>query len=189
MRDFCAELAGHPFFANVQFTNNRMQHHQVVAQTILVELAAGPTNVKNASLRRLYKEQADFDRNSDVGRRVRRIYDFLGRCFPDKTLELRRGYVVSLYLLASRFLRIQSLDGLEPAFRKFSLNFDHRRRTELDNLDMIKFGERLSHSSDGEDSIRFRDEILMSAFERFVSSFSKQSKESSPVKVEIGATP
>jgi hypothetical protein len=169
MRDFCAEVARHAFFERVHFSNKRMEHDHVAAQTIALELAGGPTNVQNGALARMYRKNTDFDPASEVAARVRRTYDFLARSFPDKAPELRRGYVVSLYLMASKLVNgpIKQAEGIEEIFRFFALHFDMRRRTEPENLELVQFGKRLTSSADKEESIRFRDEVLRRAFAHF----------------------
>lgn len=176
-RDFCVTLANHDLFKRVGFSNKRMEHHQVAAQTLAIEIASGPTNVQNSSLGRLYEQNKNFDVNGDVARHMLRVYDFLAKTFPEKTPELKRGYVVSLYLLGARLLRAGVGDAprLAPLFRAFALDFDVRRRTESDNVEMIKFGERLSSAADSEESIKFRDEVLGRAFGEFEKKVQAQS--------------
>ena len=47
MRDFVRSLASHPFFESVAFANSRYTHDLLAAQFVCLEIAGGPTNVKN----------------------------------------------------------------------------------------------------------------------------------------------
>lgn len=164
MRDFCAELAKHDFFKAVRFGNGRMQHQQVAAQTVSLELEGGPAPCRDKNLQKMYDDYGSFDSTGKHARKLKRIYDFLGRSFPDRTPELKRGHVVSLYLLISALMNSYSLNGREAAIHQFLIDFDYRRRTETDNIEMVKFTERMSHSSDSEDAIRLRHETLLREF-------------------------
>ena len=57
MRDFVRELASHPLFGSVGFANSRFTHDLVAAQFVCLELAGGPTNVKNRELNKMYSGQ------------------------------------------------------------------------------------------------------------------------------------
>ena len=55
---------------------------------VLVEIAGGPTNVKNADLNKMYRDHKDFDPKGDKARKVKRVLDFLVAAFPERTPEL-----------------------------------------------------------------------------------------------------
>ncbi|HET6249171.1 MAG TPA: DUF262 domain-containing protein [Tepidisphaeraceae bacterium] len=167
MRDFCSLLAEHELFKSVRFSNQRMQYQQVAAQTVVLELEGGAADTRNTALQKLYTDQRDFSATSESGKRIRRIYDYLSKCFFERTPELKQGYVVSFYLLVSTLLRDYSLAARETTIRDFLIDFDGRRRKEEDNVDMIRFTEKISHASDSEDSIGFRHKILLREFHRF----------------------
>ena len=64
MRDFVRDLSRHPFFTKVGFSNARYTYDLVAAQIICLELSGGPTNVKNADLNKMYKNNINFDSKS-----------------------------------------------------------------------------------------------------------------------------
>jgi hypothetical protein len=167
MRDYCADLAQHKFFESVRFSNGRMQHQQVAAQTVLQELAGKPANCQTTNLLKMYDDEKSFDVTSAKAKRVRKVYDFLYRCFPERTPELKRGYAVSLFLLVSDLMKGYSLNGKEDDINKFLIDFDHRRRTQTEDIQMVKFTEKMSHASDSEESIAFRHEVLLKEFHQF----------------------
>ncbi|MEQ8846103.1 DUF262 domain-containing protein [Botrimarina sp.] len=167
MRDFCEQLSEHPFFESVRFGNGRMQHQQVAAQTVLLELNGGPTNVRNNMLQAMYEEKCNFDGSGRLAKRVKKVYDFLKSCFPDRTPELKRGNVVSLYLLASSLMDAFRLRGKERDFRDFLIDFEAKRRVNEDDNELVRYNERLSHASDSEEAIEFRHRVLLRAFHEF----------------------
>jgi hypothetical protein len=171
MRDFCDSLAEHKFFLNsVAFSNKRMEHQHVAAQTVTLELRGGPATCSAPSLGKLYKEYANFSHTSENATRVKKVYNFLARAFPEKTPELRRGMVVSSYLLLSCFMKQFSMQSRESDFRNFILDFEHRRRTRsVDDSEMNLFTSLMSRTSDTEDAIRKRHEILERECHLFIS--------------------
>jgi hypothetical protein len=77
MRDFVRELSKHTFFDKVGFANSRYTFDLVAAQVVCLELAGGPTNVKNADLNRIYKDNKEFDTRSFEARSVQRVLSTL----------------------------------------------------------------------------------------------------------------
>jgi hypothetical protein len=170
MRDFCAKLAEHPFFDSVRFTNSRMQHQQVAAQTVLLELENGsPTNIQASRLNRMYQEHTDFSENNACGQRVKKVYNFLAKCFPERTPELKRGVTVSTYLLVSNLMKNYNLNGKEEMVRDFVIDFDHRRRTLKQDNEFVTYDKHLARTSDGEEAIGYRHEMLLREFHSYAS--------------------
>ena len=167
MRDFCADLADHDFFDSVRFGNKRMQYQQVAAQTVLLELAGEPAACRNTTLGKMYKEERGFAANSARGKKVRKVYDFLRRAFPERTPELKSGNVVSIYLLISRLMEGYNMNGREQAVRDFLIDFEARRRRGQDDNEMLRFGERMKNNSDSKEAVAFRHEVLTREFHRF----------------------
>ena len=170
MRDFIKALAAHPFFANCGFANSRFTFDLVAAQMTALELNGGPCNVKNADLNAMYKEQADFDVNSPKAKKVHRVLDALLQAFPDKTPELERFSVVSLYSLVSHCLEKYVIQGWQPKLRDWFVSFeaDRAKQEELaeDKRDpeFLSYKERTSHSTDSEDSLEWRQDFLLRKF-------------------------
>jgi hypothetical protein len=70
----------------------------------LIELTGEPTNVKNADLTKMYERDVNFDSSAPKARKITKSLDYLHRAFPNKTPELERYSVLSLYVLASHML-------------------------------------------------------------------------------------
>jgi ribosomal protein L17 len=70
----------------------------------LIELIGEPTNVKNADLNKMYEREENFDSSGPKAKKIRRTLEYLLTAFPNKTPELERYSVVSLYVLVSHML-------------------------------------------------------------------------------------
>ncbi len=167
MRDFVKTLAGHRFFSCVAFANSRYTHDLVAAQMVCMELAGGPTNVKNADLNKMYKAHEDFDFNSPEAKSVRKKLDFLAEIFPDKTPELERFNVIALYCVVSELTSLYAVAQVESELRNWFIEFEKQRREEEQrpedeaNAEWIAYKDRISHSTDAADSIRHRMQFML----------------------------
>jgi hypothetical protein len=167
MRDFVHQLANHPFFQSVGFANARFTHDLVAAQLICLELAGEPTNIKNADLNRMYGEYAKFDSKSAEAKAVQRILGILAEMFPEKTPELERFNVVSLYCVVAELQKQYAFDQVKPLLRDWFLGFEETRRTQEekteDEIDpeWTGYKEKISHSTDSADSVRGRMDFML----------------------------
>jgi hypothetical protein len=167
MRDFVHQLANHPFFQSVGFANARFTHDLVAAQLICLELAGEPTNIKNADLNRMYGEYAKFDSKSAEAKAVQRILGILAEMFPEKTPELERFNVVSLYCVVAELQKQYAFDQVKPLLRDWFLGFEETRRAQEekteDEIDpeWTGYKEKISHSTDSADSVRGRMDFML----------------------------
>ncbi len=170
MRDFVRELAAHPFFEKCGFANSRFNFDLVAAQMTVIELNGGPCNIKNANLNAMYTEHAEFDVTSSKAKKVRRVLDYLLECFPEKTPELERFSVISLYSLTSHCLERYAMQSRHAQLREWFLAFEAARaaqdETPEDQRDseFLSYKERTSHSTDSEDSLEWRQGFLLRKF-------------------------
>ncbi len=170
MRDFVKQIASHPFLERCRFTNKRFTFDHIAAQTVLIELSGGPCNVKDADLNRMYKEQSDFDPAGVQGKKVRRVYDFLNRAFSEKTPELERYNVITLYCLASLLIDGYVIHDLEKPVADWFLTFEAERRAQEDkpederDLSLVEYRRLVSQSTDAEESIRARLDMFERRF-------------------------
>jgi len=167
MRDFVRELAQHPFFASVGFSDVRFAFDHVAAQMVLLEMQGGPTNVKNADLNRMYETHRGFDSKGQEARAVKRVLDVLADAFPEKTPELERYNAIALYCVVSELLRQYVIDEVKQKLHDWFIGFEKIRRqqdekTEEDgDPEWITYREKISHSTDASESIRWRMEFLL----------------------------
>lgn len=170
MRSFIKELASHPFFGNCAFANSRFTFDLVAAQVTALELNGGPCNVKNANLNSMYEDQANFDVNSPKAKKVCRVLDYLIEVFPEKTPELERFSVVSLYSLVSHCLEKYVMQGRQKQLREWFIAFESERAKQEElqedkrDAEFLSYKERTSHSTDSEDSLEWRQDFLLRKF-------------------------
>jgi hypothetical protein len=170
MRDFIKTVAAHPFFQKCGFANSRYTFDLVAAQMTALELNGGPCNVKNANLNAMYEDQSDFDANSAKAKKIRRVLDYLVQAFPEKTPELERYSVISLYSMISHCLEGYVMQNRQSALRDWFIKFEIHRAQEEDvteekrDPELLSYKERTSHSTDSEDSIEWRQEFLLKKF-------------------------
>jgi hypothetical protein len=167
MRDFVRNLSGHPFFSKVGFSNARYTHDLIAAQMTCLELAGGPTNVKNRDLNKMYQENKNFDDKSPCAKAINRVLDFLNEVFPDKTPELERFNTISLYCVVAELMKQYVIDEIKPHFQDWFTDFEQERylqetkpEDEADS-EWVTYKERISHSTDAADSIRWRMEFML----------------------------
>lgn len=167
MREFVKSLTQHSFFERVGFVNSRFAHDHVAAQMVCLEVEGGPTNVKDGDLNRLYKANAAFDTSSKTAKAVQRTLNLLAEVFPDKTPELERFNVIALYCVFAELQRVYVVNNIKPHLRDWFLGFESRRRAQdlldADSADpeWISYSGKVSHSTDAQDSIRFRMDFMM----------------------------
>jgi len=170
MKYYVRDLAQLDFFKRCGFENRRFDFDQIAAQCTLLELNGGPRNIRNTDLQKMYEEQQDFDGESEEAKKIRRVFSFLERAFPEKTPELKKFNVVSLYLLASSLLEKYVVAGIENDFGQWFVDFEKERRTELDkpedqrDPEFIAYQNFTSHTTDSTESLEYRHKLLSRDF-------------------------
>lgn len=170
MRDFVKSIAVHPLFERCKFSNARYTYDHIAAQTILIELEGGPTNVKDADLNRMYDEHSDFDAAGSKARKVKKTYDLLAEAFPEKTPELERYNVINLYCIASALIDGFVWKGLAKPLAEWFIAFETERRAnegkpeEERDWSLTEYRRLTSQSTDAEESIRARLDVLERRF-------------------------
>ena len=169
MRDFVKSLVKHKFFENVHYKNERFAHDQTAAQMCLLEINGEICNIKNNDLNKLYKDYKDFDENSREAKKVKRVLDYLLKVFPEKTPELERYSVISLYILVSQLIDKYVIKDQYKKIRDWFIDFETWRRDlakrsiddpEVD-AEFLAFQEKIKNASDTFDSLKYRNEFLM----------------------------
>lgn len=170
MRDFIRELTLHPVFGKVPFKNNRYAFDQVCAQITCLELASGSVDTKAKDLKKMYEDCKKFQKNGSVAKKVKRVLNFLDTAFPEKTPELRKQNVVSLYLLVSELMEKYVISGKETSLRNWFVKFENERRQEQDKpedereTDWVRYQEAILQAVDSKFSIEFRHNMLLTSF-------------------------
>jgi hypothetical protein len=169
MRAFIKELAAHPFFQRVPFKNSRFTYDLVAAQMVCLELKGEPTGIRDKNLTEMYADNQDFDTNSAEAKAVRRTLGVLERVFPEKRPELERYNVISLYCVVAELQRQFVFDQIRPHLLDWFLAFENDRADQEMKPDddptldakWRTYKERISHSTDAEDSIRYRMDFML----------------------------
>ncbi len=170
MRDFIRELAEHPFFKNCKFKDSRFTFQHVAAQITLMELNGGATNVKDVDLNRMYKKNENFNHTGAVAKKIKKTLDFLIEAFPEKTPELERYNVITLYALSSLLIDKYIYNNAARSLASWFIAFEgERAQNELaDENDrdtsLIEYRRMTSQSTDAEESIKGRLEIMEKRF-------------------------
>jgi hypothetical protein len=170
MRAYVRQLVNHAFFKSVGFANSRFTYDLVAAQLVCLELAGGPINIKNADLNKMYIENVAFDSTCLDAKAVQRTLGILAKAFPDRTPELERYNVVSLYCVVSELQKQYAFQQVEPLLHDWFLSFESQRREQEnkpeDEIDAewATYKEKISHSTDAEESIRWRMEFMLRNF-------------------------
>ncbi len=170
MREFVKDVAQHPLFVNCRFSNSRFTFDHIAAQVTQLELAGGPASVRDSDLNRMYDQHRQFDAKSPEAKKVRRVLDYLLRAFPEKTPELERYNVITLYCLVSTLIEKYVHYDTEKQLADWFIGFEVARKKqdelqeeERDNQ-LIEYRRLTSYSTDGEESIRGRLEYLEKQF-------------------------
>ena len=167
MREFVRDLTHHPFFESVGFKNARFTHDLVAAQVVCLEAEGGPTNIRDKNLNAMYEDGKSFNVAGPVAKGVKRKLDALARCFPEKTPELERYNVISLYCVVSELMQQFVFADIDPKLHDWFIDFETRRRVQekLDeehaDSEWVSYKEKISHSTDSGDSIRFRLDFML----------------------------
>jgi len=133
MRDFVKTISKHAFFANkAEFDNARFTYDLVAAQLICLELAGEPTNVKNADLNKMYENNVDFDSGGAEAKAVTHVLNFLNNIFSEKTPELERYNVVSIYCVVSELMKQYVIEEIRPHLHDCFIAFEQPRREQRD---------------------------------------------------------
>ena len=170
MRELVKRLGSHEFLKSCKFSNSRFTFDHVVAQLVCLELSGGPANIRDSDLNRMYEKYRRFDDSDKVERKVRRVLDYLLKAFPEKTPELERYSVMTLYCLASSLLKNFVYHGTEVKLAEWFIAFETHRRKQDDwdedkrDIRLVEYGSLTGHSTDAESSIRARLELLKERF-------------------------
>ncbi len=128
MRDFIKKLANHKFFESCQFSNTRYAYDAIAAQLICLELSLvrtnRPCNIGGTELDKMYEEQKKFDMNGEIVKQVKEKLDYLEKTFPNKTPELIKHNIITLYCLVSK---LSKFDGAEQQLHNWFIEFEAER--------------------------------------------------------------
>lgn len=172
MRDFVISLAGHKFFTeSCKFQNHRYSHEHVAAQMMQLTLEDGVGNTTDSYLNKMYDKYTDFDTGGKYAKKTKRTLDALYKAFPERSSDLERYNVIALYALmfslGDSFVCDQRL---YTRLREWFTEFESERAADRDrpedkrSLELAEYQGFISQSTDKEESIRSRRNILERRF-------------------------
>lgn len=166
MRNFIKELTNHEFFSKVNFSNTRFTYDLIAAQMTLLELNKGICNIKDRDLNAMYEKSKNFNTSSTDAKTIYHILDYLNKMFPVKSPELKRYSTISLFILIMDLMPNYDIREREVDIAKWFIDFeaerllDEHKEPEKQDPRLVVYHERVSHSSDSEDSLLYRHNFL-----------------------------
>lgn len=166
MRDFVKNVSSHEFFKKVSFNNSRFTFDLIAAQICLLNNKGTLCNIKDKDLNNLYESNHDFDPSSQEAKNLYKILDYMNRMFPEKCPELKRYNVVSLFALLMDMLPNYVMQEREQDIANWFVDFETKRALDEEKSPeeqdpvLVLYHERVSHSTDTYDSLKFRHDIL-----------------------------
>lgn len=173
MSNFINKFSNHNIFSKVPFGNKHRDYEQILSQCMILELNSGPTNTQNKYLNEMYKQNDDFDFNSEVAKNFTRVFDYMDQIFNERTPELKRFNFVSMYLLISRIIGNLVIKNKYCLFKDFLIDFwqelqIYRNREDLiensRDIDLDDYIGAISSRTDSLEAIKSRHEILIKKF-------------------------
>jgi hypothetical protein len=141
MRDFVHELSKLPIFTKTTTSNSRFEHADYAAHIVALELAKGPCNVKADDLKKMYKNNENFDENSNEAKKIKRVLNFMDSAFPDVCPELKIKWgFVDLYWLISQCIDMYNISNRHQDFAQFYVSFETSRNSVNDPSELLAPG-------------------------------------------------
>lgn len=131
LRDFVRDTAStHRLFTEyVDASDKRYAHHEIVAQMLLIERQGGPAAITHNQLKPMYVNGKSYNTNSSEARKIRRVLNFLARAFPQKSPELSKVNVISLYTVASELIARFAISNRASEFGEWFVGFEKNRHS------------------------------------------------------------
>ena len=113
-----------------------------------------------------YEKSKDFNTLSTDAKTIYRILDYLNKMFPVKSPELKRYSTISLFILIMDLMPNYDIREREADIAKWFIDFeaerllDEHKEPEKQDPRLVVYHERVSHSSDSEDSLLYRHNFL-----------------------------
>lgn len=166
MRDFVKSVATHDFFYKVNFKDSRFTYDLIAAQMVLLAIKGNIVNIKDKDLNDLYWNNTNFDKNSNEAKNVIRILNYLNDVFKEKSPELSRYSVISLFILIMDLMPNYDIRSREEDIFNWFVDFEIRRnndkKKEAEDQDpvLVIYQRWISNSSDTLESLTYRHKIL-----------------------------
>ncbi len=169
IRDFVRNVAStHQLITDsIAFPNRRFAHDEIVAQMLMIEINGGPAPVTSSRLRAMYENGSRFNERSASASKFKRVLNFLAQSFPEKSPELTKTNVLSLYTVASESLSKYAISNRAKSFGKWFVDFEKRRKEHQEKPEdqiepeMYSYQLAILQASASEPSQRERRRVLI----------------------------
>ena len=168
MKNFVRELSTHKFFEICGFKNSRFAYDQVAAQMCRVAINGGPCSVKGSDLIKMYEQYQNLQSTDRIFKEIKKTLDLLADSFKEKTPEITKLNALSLFILFQYLRENFDIKGKTQAFAEWFIKFetwrkqDETRPSDERDSDMAGYQERSQKSTDTQDSVEFRNKVLLS---------------------------
>lgn len=166
MRDFIKKVSEHEFFQKVSFNNSRFTFDLIAAQITLFSIKKKICNIKDKDLNTMYEDNRDFNESSVEAKTVFKILDYMNTMFLSKCPELKRYNVISLFALLMDMMPNYDIRDREKDIADWFIAFETNRILEEEKSPeeqdpiLVLYHEKVSHSTDTVDSLKFRHDLL-----------------------------
>lgn len=172
MRDAIKSLAGLPLWEKVKFGPERFNYDQVSAQLMAIEIAGGPTNIKNTDLNKMYDKFKTFDQNGPIFKSVVRKLNEMNDVFVEKSPELEKQNVIAMYSLISILMGKYNYALIKSKIYDWLIDFERRRISQEElssdnegvDIDWMSYIEKTKHATDSRDNIKYRVDFMLKDF-------------------------
>ncbi len=121
LRDFLRDLSQHSFFREkVAAQDTRYAHFDTCGKVAFLLLKGIQRRMRFAELEKMFKENPSFSPGSELGRKMKSLFESMNRIFLTKTSVLRnRASIVSFCYLVSQIQEIGQLRKMEKNWEIF----------------------------------------------------------------------
>jgi hypothetical protein len=169
MKNFVRDLSSHKFFNEIcGFKNSRFAYDQVAAQMCRVAINGGPCSVKGSDLSKMYEQNQAFQSTDKIAKEIKKTLDLLVEAFKEKTPEITKLNALSLFILFQYLRENFDIKGQSQLFANWFIQFeiwrkqDETKPSDERDPEMVGYQERINKSTDTQDSVEFRNRILLS---------------------------
>lgn len=165
------KLAEHKFFSQIISVNpGRYRYNHFVAQFMFLE-DMGIHDITPKYLYQFFRANENLNKDSDLYKKVLRVLNYLTDVFLTKTPELKRGWNVTLYILASHLIKEYAMNHStqKENLKNFFLDFYHKvpKTMSIEGVEdekLTNFSLAIGRSTNSEKNIRTRHEIILNRF-------------------------
>jgi hypothetical protein len=141
MRNFIHEVSQLPIFLKTTVKNDRFQHADYATHITTLELAAGPTDLKAANLKKMYEVYCDFELEGAKAKKIKRVLNYMDKVFHDSCNELKIKWgFVDLYWLISTCLDQYDIKDKSNDFFNFYFGFELNRNIVSEPSELLAPG-------------------------------------------------